>query len=96
MQHTFMVPLLTAKAVAITFLTDGVALNFFDGGDAGYFHVVEAFFGFGCRMINPCFISCNSAVHKLLSLIGVTCQVRKRELCDLFRFFGTHHAHTCL
>jgi hypothetical protein len=49
-------------------------------------------------VINPCFIPCNKALRKFLSLIGVTCQVgvSYHEFCHHVRFFGTKRAHIFL
>jgi hypothetical protein len=54
---------------------------------------------FECHMMNKCFIPCNTVLQKLLSMIGIVCQMQDRKspydkLCDhLWCCFGTQHAH---
>jgi len=71
----------------MTFLTERAAFTFFVAGYDGRFKAREP-----CA-INSCFISCNNTLHKLPSLIGVTCQTYDRvtddELCVYLRFLAS-------
>lgn len=58
-------------------LIDGVALNFFAGGRWVFRRLFNLVFG--CRVINPCFVSCNKALRMFHYFIKVTCQMCDRD-----------------
>lgn len=67
-------------------LTDGFALNFFT-----FYAMI------GCRVMNSCFVPCKSALQKLLSAVGVTCQMLESPIiCEVLwhAVYNENCAHT--
>jgi hypothetical protein len=81
-KFTISTPLWSLKTVTMTFLTDNVALNFFTRRLLLFPH---SGFLCVCHMINPCFITCNSALQKLLSIISIVLQTHERQ-SDMMSF----------
>ena len=79
-KFTRCVSLCSQKSVTVFFFTDGISLNAFAVWCDGCFHIVDAFFGFRCCAMNPCFILCNCVLQELLFLLIVMWQMNERAL----------------
>jgi len=60
------------------FLPDSTVLNSIARGNDGCFHVMNAFLVSGAMQFT-CFIPCNNALQKVVSLIGITYQMHRKS-----------------
>jgi hypothetical protein len=58
------------------FLTYGIALNSFSVGNDGCFHIRDAILVLTV-VINKRFIPCNNVLQKLISMIGIMCEMHE-------------------
>ena len=66
------------KDIFFNFLTYGIALNSFAVGDDGCFHIRDDIL-VECHIINKCVIPCKNVLQKLLSMIGIMCQMHVKK-----------------